>query len=78
MRMADNEKRIAIVYGDDVYDVAIRPGTSADDILTTIGAIGDVWLADRQGQPLGPDQDIYISVVDGEKLVATPACGGVG
>lgn len=27
--------------------------------------------------PIGPDQDTYASVVDGDKLIAVPECGGV-
>ncbi len=75
--MADDEKRLAVVVGDGLRELTVRPGTTCSDVLAELGVGGDCWLARRNGQPLGPDQEIYISVVDGEKLVATSACGGV-
>lgn len=68
--MAEDEKRIAVVVGDDLREVTVRPGTTCADVLAELGVGGDYWLARRDGQPLGADENVW-ACADGEKLVAT-------
>jgi hypothetical protein len=69
--MADDQKRLAVVVGDDLRELTIRPGTTCADVLAELGVGGDYWLARRDGQPLGADENVW-ACANGEKLVATP------
>lgn len=66
------EKHIAVVSGDQIYDVAIRPGTSAQEVITQLQLPGEFLLSRRDGQPFGDSEPIYGMVRDGEKLFASP------
>lgn len=68
--MADPQKNVAVIVGDEVHDIAVLAGTTAADILAECGAPGDYWLATRDGQPFGPEDNVYARVNDGDKLVA--------
>ncbi len=69
--MADDAKRIAVVVGDDLREVTVRPGTTCADVLAELGVGSDYWLAKRDGQPFGADENVW-ACADGDKLVAIP------
>ncbi len=70
------EKNIAVVVagaqGQEIKDLAIKPGTTARDILKTLGL---EWYAisRRDGSIFGPRDNVYEAVENGEKLYASTA-----
>ena len=65
------EKNIAIVVagaqGQEIKDLAIKPGTTARDILKTLGLERYV-ISQRDGKLFGPHDNVFEAVEDGEKL----------
>ncbi len=71
------EKNIAVVAGNDVHDVVIRAGTTVEDVLNQLKLPSDYCLSRRDGLPLGPMEDLFGLVRNGEKLFASaPAVVG--
>ena len=66
-------KRVTVVVaGTGQYnDLSINPGTSAKDILDTIG-LPDYRLSKASAAPFAADANVYEVVQDGEKLYAAP------
>ena len=65
------EKNVAVVIGDTVHDVAIRPGTTAQDVLRQLNLSGDYVLSRKDGLPFGTVENIYELLSDGEKTYAS-------
>jgi len=68
------EKNIAIIVagaqGQEIKDLAIKPGTTARDVLQTLG-LDRYVISKGDGKVLGPRDNVYEQVEDGEKLYAT-------
>ncbi|MDD5599016.1 MAG: hypothetical protein PHV82_13795 [Victivallaceae bacterium] len=64
-------KNITVVIAEngEFRDLAIKPGTTAQDVLKSIGlAEGYVLSSGRGREPFGNDEEIYAQVADGSKL----------
>ncbi|MFC1865142.1 hypothetical protein ACFLYB_00300 [Chloroflexota bacterium] len=68
------DKNIAVVVagsqGQEIKDLALKPGTSARDILQTLG-LDNYVISKGDGNIFGPRDNVYEKVEDGEKLYAT-------
>lgn len=69
------EKNIAIVVAgaqdqEEIKDVAIKPGTSASDILKTLG-LEHYVLSQKDGKIFAPKDNVYEVVENGKKLYAS-------
>ncbi|MBM4400569.1 MAG: hypothetical protein FJ045_01310 [Crenarchaeota archaeon] len=68
------EKNVAIVVagaqGQEIKDLAIKPGTTARDILKTLGLERYV-ISTGEGKLFGPRDNVYEAVENGEKLYAS-------
>jgi len=68
------DKNVAIVVagaqGQEIKDLTIKPGTSARDILKTLG-LDRYAISKGDGRLFGPRDNVYEAVDDGEKLYAT-------
>jgi DNA-binding PadR family transcriptional regulator len=68
------EKNIAIVVagaqGQEIKDLAIKPGTTARDILKTL-ELDRYVVSRRDGRLFGPHDNVYEAVENGEKLYAS-------
>ena len=71
--MTNTQKRITVVLAGtgEFKDLAIEPGTTAQDVLNAIGH-DDYRLSSSQGAPCSPTDNIFEIVTDGEKLYAAP------
>ena len=65
-------KNIAVVVAGtgQIKDLAIKPGTTAKEILTTVG-ISDGTLSRQNGPSFAADENVYEAVTDGQKLFAS-------
>ncbi|MCC6678638.1 MAG: hypothetical protein IT436_16005 [Phycisphaerales bacterium] len=71
------EKHLAVISGDQIHDVRILPGTTAEDVRRQLSLPAEFLLSRRDGLPFGPTEPIYGVVQDGEKLFASaPAVVG--
>lgn len=71
------EKRIAVVSGEEIRDLVIRPGTTANDVVKSAGLPRGMALSRKDGMFFGETEDIYGMVDDGGKLFASaPAVVG--
>jgi len=66
------EKEVAVINGDRVFDVAIRPGTETREILAQLNLPADFCLSRRDALPFGDTEDVFGIVRTGEKLYASP------
>jgi len=68
------EKNIAIIVagaqGQEIKDLAIKPGTTARDVLQTLG-LDRYVISKGDGKVFGPRDNVYEQVENGEKLYAT-------
>lgn len=75
-------KKITVVIAESgkFNDLEILPGTTASDVLKTIGLPDGYVLSSGKGQePFGKDENIYDAVTDGAKVYAsTPVEVGFG
>lgn len=62
------EKALAIVCGDDVLDIVIRPGTTAHEIIRQLNLPSEFCLSARDSVPFGPNEEVYGLVRNGQKL----------
>ena len=70
-------KKLAVLIsgapeGSNLRDLEIEPGTTTRDVLKALNLEG--YLLSRQDdmQPLAPLENVYESVPDGAKLLASP------
>jgi len=66
------DKRTGVVVGDQVHDVLVPAGTTAQDILTQLSLPTEYVLSKRDAQPFGDTELIYDAIRDGDKLYASP------
>lgn len=74
-------KHLAVVVAGtgEIKDITIQPGTTAGDILRSIGLDGYVLSLDTGSSPLQGEEEVYSKVSDGAKTYAsTPADAGAG
>jgi hypothetical protein len=70
---------VAIAASGELKDITIEPGTTAEDILRTLGLQGYVLSRDGSSSTFfQPRENIYPLVEDGQKLWAStdPRVGG--
>lgn len=66
-------KRIVVnVAGatNEYRDLTIEPGTTTNDILKELDLQGYQLSRDGADDILGPDENVYVAVADGTKLIA--------
>ncbi len=66
------EKSIAIVCGDQIEDLVIRPGTTAGEVIQSAGLPKGHALSRKDGLFFAETEEIYGIVEDGGKLFASP------
>ena len=68
------EKNIAIIVagaqGQEIKDLAIKPGTTTQDILKTLG-LERYAISTGNGKLFTPRDNVYEAVENGEKLYAS-------
>ncbi len=67
-------KNVAVVIAESgkIHDMAVKPGTTAQDLLNAIGLSEGYILSSGRGQePFGNDEEIYDQITDGCKLFAS-------
>ena len=68
------DKNIAIIVagaqGQEIKDLAIKPGTTTQDILKTFG-LERYAISTGSGRLFTPRDNVYEAVEDGEKLYAS-------
>jgi len=77
--MATSMKQVAVVLGDEVHDVTLRPGTTAAELLQHFGLEPKkYWVSPRDGGvTYGEHEVISDSVPDHGKLwITSPASVG--
>ena len=71
------EKHVAVVSGDLVHDITVRPGTTSGEIVRQLGLPKDFVLSKRDGVLFGDNEEVYGVLRDGEKMFASaPAVVG--
>lgn len=65
------ERHVAVLAGEEIIDVVIRPGMSAEDVLRAAGLPTSAWLTKPDGLPFAPTEPVWDRLRDGEKLFAT-------
>ena len=71
------EKRVAVVAGDRIHDIIVRPGTTSHDIIRQLEIPSDFSLSKRDGVFFGDSEDVYGQLREGEKVFASaPAIVG--
>lgn len=66
------EKSIAVVAGDKIHDVVIRPGTTVKELLTQLGLPAKLDVAKKDGLFLGSNEIVWDGVENGDKLHVVP------
>ena len=66
------EKRAMVVAGDQIIDVVVLPGATANDILQQAHLPAGYFLAERDGLPYGGTELVYERIRPGTKLYASP------
>ncbi len=73
------EKHLAVINGDRVLEIVVRPGTTAEDMRRQLDLPQSLMLSRRDGLPFGATEEVFGQVRDGEKLYASPpAVVGLG
>lgn len=74
------DKKVAVVTGDVIHDILVRPGTTTRDIVKQLELPSDFALSKRDGVFFGDNEDVYGSLRDGEKVFAStvPTVGRIG
>lgn len=73
-----SNKHVAIVTGDLTHDTIVQPGTTAADILASVGLPNDFTLSAKDDLPFGQNEEVYAKVNDGAKLWASPRASVAG
>lgn len=69
-------KKISVLVSgtgeDELTDLEIESGTTAEDVLATLGLGTYKLLPEEDAPPFGSTENIYGQVEEGEKLYAIP------
>jgi hypothetical protein len=68
------DKNVAVIVpgadGQEIKDLAIKPGTTTTDVLRSL-KLEKYAISKRDGKLLGPRDNVYDLVENGEKLYAS-------
>ena len=71
------EKHVAVVCGNTIHDILVRPGTTSGEIVRQLELPHDFVLSKRDGILFGDHEEVYGGLRDGEKMFASaPAVVG--
>lgn len=68
----DASKAVAVVVGNDIHDLLVRPGTTKEDVLNQIGLPADYQLSLHGHGEIGSNDVLFDVVQHGSKIFANP------